>query len=143
MSRFAKIKERLINTDHIVEVHDHKDGSITIRLDTGESIKAGSEAEVEIMGRDYVTAIIPCHGRLWAKMEQGGREFDICVEHLVLTADGSYYPLEASLLVEEFRGDVIYKHLLVDDDDDDEEYMRQNDDDDDEVLGIYVDSHRR
>lgn len=142
MSRFVKAGSWFLNVDHIVQVYGHEDGFVTILMDNGESIKADSDVGFDIMGKHHITAIIPSHGNLWARMEQDGREFDIAVEHLVLTADGSYYPLEAALLVEESRGDVTYNQLLADDGDDDEEYMRQNAEDDEEILSIYLDSPR-
>ena len=131
MSRFISIENRMVNIDHIVQVLNHEDGFITVFLDNGESIKTGSEAEIDILGSRHVTAIVPCSINLWAKMEQDGKEFDIAAEHLVLTADGRYYPLEASLLEKESCGDVTFKALFYDDHADDDVLFCLDDDDDD------------
>lgn len=129
MSRFISVHNMVINVDHIVRVLEQQDGSRTIYLSTGEEIEAHGDLDLDIMGHNYIVDIVRCNDNLWARMEQAGKEFDVAVEHLVLTADGSYYPLEAALLEDESEGDIVYKAMVADDGDDDEEYLRMNSED--------------
>lgn len=126
MSRFISVHNMVINVDHIVRVLEQGENSLIIYLSTGEKIEAHGDLNLDITGHNHIVGIVHCNDNLWARMEQDGKEFDIAVEHLVLTADGSYYPLEAALLEDESKGDVVYKAMIADDGDDDEEYLRMN-----------------
>lgn len=126
MSRFISVHNMVINVDHIVRVLEQGENSLIIYLSTGEKIEAHGDLNLDITGHNHIVGIVRCNDNLWARMEQDGKEFDIAVEHLVLTADGSYYPLEAALLEEESEGDVVYKVMVADDGDDDEAYPRMN-----------------
>ena len=99
MSRFIVIEDRMINVDYIVEVVDHEDGFVTICLNNGETFNAGSEVCDEILGCERAVSIVPCVPNLWAEIAgPHGKSFCIPVDHLILKADGSYYPLEAELI---------------------------------------------
>lgn len=126
MSRFISVHNMVINVDHIVRVLEQGENSLIIYLSTGEKIEAHGDLNLDITGHNHIVGIVHCNDNLWARMEQDGKEFDIAVEHLVLTADGSYYPLEAALLEDESKGDVVYKAMIADGGDDDEEYLRMN-----------------
>jgi len=129
MSRFISIHNMMINVDHIVRILEQDEDTRIIYLSTGEKVEAHGDLDLDIMGHNHIVDIVPCNDNLWARMEQDGKEFDVAVEHLVLTADGSYYPLEAALLEEVSEGEVIYKALVSDDGDDDEEFLCMNSED--------------
>lgn len=126
MSRFISIHNMMINVDHIVRILEQDEDTRIIYLSTGERIEAHGDLDLDITGRNHIVDIVPCDNNLWARMEQDGKGFDVAVEHLVVTADGNYYPLEAALLEEASEGDVVYKALIADDGDDDEEIMLMN-----------------
>lgn len=126
MSRFISIHNMMVNVNHIVRILEQDEDTRIIYLSTGEKIEAHGDLNLDIMGRNHIVDIVRCKDNLWARMEQDGKEFDVAIEHLVLTADGSYYPLEAALLEDESEGDVVYKAMVADDGDDDEEYLRMN-----------------
>jgi len=143
MSRFISVHNLMINVDHIVRILEQSDGSLIFYLSTGEKIEAQGDLDLDIAGHNHIVDIVPCKDNLWARMEQNGKEFDIAVEHLVLTASGCYYPLEAALLEEESEGDVVYKGMVADDGDDDEFMLCLDQDDDDSCLDESVVPSRR
>lgn len=126
MSRFISVHNMVINVDHIVRVLEQGENSLIIHNTNDVIMPRNVQIEVAMGLNLFASTHVRCNDNLWARMEQDGKEFDIAVEHLVLTADGSYYPLEAALLEDESKGDVVYKAMIADDGDDDEEYLRMN-----------------
>lgn len=132
MSRFIEVENRMINVDHIMEVIDHEDGTITICLGTGDTIKTESCVAADIKGSRHVVSIIPCGKNLWAELRgTDGMPFGIEVGHLLLMADGSYYPLEAAMIETASGGDNRLVRFFFDDEADDV----PNDDNDDPFVG--------
>lgn len=105
MSRFVEIDADLINVDHIVRVHINHDATLSIQLDSGESIEVDHSHERylnEIAGRDFIVAAVPCEG-VYAIYEYGGKEFRYPIHQFGVTANGEVRPLCQHFYVTEFH----------------------------------------